>query len=183
MKFHFEHCTKFKAKVSSEIFKAGCEREDIKFLLGVCMHTADIANPAKPMKICLQWTEQVMEEFFRQGDLERQMGMPDVRRNGADSNGHARRRKTCQHTCEGGFSDTWLVHRGSHSNSTHGTGYDRSRQEYRARHSSQQAMDRLPQGSPAKAMVVQLAELGSQVAANAGSSQRKPTAPCSRVAP
>jgi len=76
MKFHFEHCTKFKAKVSSEAFKVGCEREDVKFLLGVCMHTADIANPAKPMGLCLRWTEMVMEEFFKQGDLERSLGMP-----------------------------------------------------------------------------------------------------------
>ena len=40
------------------------------------MHTADIANPAKPLKVCLQWTELVMEEFFRQGDLEQKLGMP-----------------------------------------------------------------------------------------------------------
>ena len=40
------------------------------------MHTADISNPAKPLKVCLQWTELVMEEFFRQGDLEAKLGMP-----------------------------------------------------------------------------------------------------------
>lgn len=76
MKFHFEHYTKFKTKVSSDTFQAGCEREDVKFLLAVAMHTADIANPAKPLGICLQWTELVMEEFFRQGDLESKCGMP-----------------------------------------------------------------------------------------------------------
>jgi len=76
MKFHFEHYTKFKTKVSSDTFVAGCEREDVKFLLAVAMHTADIANPAKPLPICLQWTELVMEEFFRQGDLEAKRGMP-----------------------------------------------------------------------------------------------------------
>ncbi|KAL3925318.1 MAG: hypothetical protein SGPRY_003675 [Prymnesium sp.] len=66
MRYHFEHYTKFKTKVQSETFKAGCSREDVKFLLSIAMHTADIANPAKPMKCCLQWTELVMEEFFRQ---------------------------------------------------------------------------------------------------------------------
>jgi len=76
MKFHFEHYTKFKTKVTSETFQPGCEREDVKFLLSVAMHTGDIANPAKPQKICLQWTELVMEEFFRQGDLEAKLGMP-----------------------------------------------------------------------------------------------------------
>jgi len=76
MKYHFEHYTKFKTKVSSETFVPGCDREDVKFLLAVSMHTADIANPAKPLKVCLQWTELVMEEFFRQGDLEAKLGMP-----------------------------------------------------------------------------------------------------------
>jgi hypothetical protein len=76
MKFHFEHYTKLKTKVSSDTFAAGCEREDVKFLLAVLLHTGDIANPAKPMATCLKWTELVMEEFFRQGDLEASMGMP-----------------------------------------------------------------------------------------------------------
>ena len=76
MKYHFEHYTKFKTKVSSGTFVPGCDREDVKFLLAVAMHTADIANPAKPLKTCLQWTELVMEEFFRQGDLEAKLGMP-----------------------------------------------------------------------------------------------------------
>jgi len=76
MKFHFEHYTKFKTKVSSDTFVPGCEREDVKFLLACAVHAADIANPAKPLPICLQWTELVMEEFFRQGDLEAKRGMP-----------------------------------------------------------------------------------------------------------
>jgi len=76
MKFHFEHYTKFKTKVSSDTFVQGCDREDVKFLLAVLMHTADISNPAKPLNLCLQWTELVMEEFFRQGDREAQLGMP-----------------------------------------------------------------------------------------------------------
>jgi len=62
--------------VSSDTFVPGCDREDVKFLLAVAMHTADISNPAKPLKVCLQWTELVMEEFFRQGDLEAKLGMP-----------------------------------------------------------------------------------------------------------
>ena len=61
MKYHFEHYTKFKTKVQSDTFAPGCDREDVKFLLAVAVHTADIANPAKPLKMCIQWTELVME--------------------------------------------------------------------------------------------------------------------------
>lgn len=32
----------------------------------IAVHTADIANPAKPAALCLSWTNRVMEEFFQQ---------------------------------------------------------------------------------------------------------------------
>ena len=77
LRFHFEHYTKFKTKVASDAFLLGsATREDIKFLLLIAVHTADIANPAKPSALCLEWTRRVMEEFFRQGDLEAEKGLP-----------------------------------------------------------------------------------------------------------
>jgi len=76
MKFHFEHYTKFKTKQASDTFQDGCEREDVKFMMSVLVHCADIANPVKPLKVCLKWTRQVMEEFFQQGELEAQSGLP-----------------------------------------------------------------------------------------------------------
>ena len=45
-------------------------------VLNMCLHTSDISNPAKPNKISNIWTDKVYEEFFRQGDLEREKGMP-----------------------------------------------------------------------------------------------------------
>ena len=39
------------------------------------LHLADISNPARPNKVCVQWAELVQEEFFKQGDLERERGM------------------------------------------------------------------------------------------------------------
>jgi len=39
------------------------------------VHCADLSNPTKPLNIYRQWTERVMQEFFRQGDLERDQGM------------------------------------------------------------------------------------------------------------
>lgn len=34
--------------------------------LRMCVHCADIANPAKPLPLALQWTERVVTEFFNQ---------------------------------------------------------------------------------------------------------------------
>jgi len=38
-------------------------------------HCADLSNPTKPLSLYQQWTERIMEEFFRQGDLEREEGL------------------------------------------------------------------------------------------------------------
>uniref|UniRef100_A0A3B3T614 Phosphodiesterase n=1 Tax=Paramormyrops kingsleyae TaxID=1676925 RepID=A0A3B3T614_9TELE len=39
------------------------------------VHCADLSNPTKPLDVYRQWTERIMEEFFRQGDKERERGM------------------------------------------------------------------------------------------------------------
>ena len=39
------------------------------------VHCADLSNPTKPLEIYKNWTDRVMEEFFVQGDLERERGM------------------------------------------------------------------------------------------------------------
>lgn len=39
------------------------------------VHCADLSNPTKTLAIYRQWTERIMEEFFRQGDKERERGM------------------------------------------------------------------------------------------------------------
>ena len=38
------------------------------------VHCADLSNPTKPLPLYQQWTERIMAEFFRQGDLEREHG-------------------------------------------------------------------------------------------------------------
>ncbi|CAF1253916.1 unnamed protein product [Didymodactylos carnosus] len=35
------------------------------------IHCADLSNPTKPLEICMKWTDRSMEEFWRQGDKER----------------------------------------------------------------------------------------------------------------
>uniref|UniRef100_A0A914ULD8 Phosphodiesterase n=1 Tax=Plectus sambesii TaxID=2011161 RepID=A0A914ULD8_9BILA len=44
--------------------------------LCLIVHACDISHPAKPWPLHEQWTQGVLEEFFRQGDLEASMGLP-----------------------------------------------------------------------------------------------------------
>ncbi|XP_031749923.1 cAMP-specific 3',5'-cyclic phosphodiesterase 4D isoform X1 [Xenopus tropicalis] len=39
------------------------------------VHCADLSNPTKPLPLYRHWTDRIMEEFFRQGDRERERGM------------------------------------------------------------------------------------------------------------
>uniref|UniRef100_A0A8C6P9Y9 Phosphodiesterase n=1 Tax=Nothobranchius furzeri TaxID=105023 RepID=A0A8C6P9Y9_NOTFU len=38
-------------------------------------HKLDLSNPTKPLQLYRQWTDRIMEEFFSQGDRERERGM------------------------------------------------------------------------------------------------------------
>ncbi|CAJ0585266.1 unnamed protein product, partial [Mesorhabditis spiculigera] len=44
--------------------------------LCLIVHACDISHPSKPWNLHERWTEGVLEEFFRQGDLESSMGLP-----------------------------------------------------------------------------------------------------------
>ncbi|KAG7526882.1 cAMP-specific 3 3' [Solea senegalensis] len=39
------------------------------------VHCADLSNPTKPLDLYRQWTDRIMDEFFHQGDRERERGM------------------------------------------------------------------------------------------------------------
>uniref|UniRef100_A0AAV2JQM1 Phosphodiesterase n=1 Tax=Knipowitschia caucasica TaxID=637954 RepID=A0AAV2JQM1_KNICA len=39
------------------------------------VHCADLSNPTKPLDLYRQWTDRIMNEFFHQGDRERERGM------------------------------------------------------------------------------------------------------------
>ena len=45
-------------------------------MLKALLHFADLSNPAKPWALCKRWSDAVIEEFFAQGDLEKQEGLP-----------------------------------------------------------------------------------------------------------
>ncbi|KAJ3601787.1 hypothetical protein NHX12_029551 [Muraenolepis orangiensis] len=44
--------------------------------LSLLLHTADISHPSKPWALHSRWTQALMEEFFRQGDREAELGLP-----------------------------------------------------------------------------------------------------------
>uniref|UniRef100_A0A9J8C9P9 Phosphodiesterase n=1 Tax=Cyprinus carpio carpio TaxID=630221 RepID=A0A9J8C9P9_CYPCA len=39
------------------------------------VHCADLSNPTKSLELYRQWTDRIMDEFFHQGDRERERGM------------------------------------------------------------------------------------------------------------
>ncbi|XP_075213731.1 dual specificity calcium/calmodulin-dependent 3',5'-cyclic nucleotide phosphodiesterase 1-like [Lycorma delicatula] len=44
--------------------------------LSLVLHCCDISHPAKRWDLHYRWTSQLLEEFFRQGDKERDLGLP-----------------------------------------------------------------------------------------------------------
>uniref|UniRef100_A0A8C6L9G9 Phosphodiesterase n=1 Tax=Nothobranchius furzeri TaxID=105023 RepID=A0A8C6L9G9_NOTFU len=52
------------------------ERIDKPKALSLLLHTADISHPSKPWALHSRWTKSLMEEFFRQGDREAELGLP-----------------------------------------------------------------------------------------------------------
>jgi len=40
------------------------------------LHLADVSNPLKPFSMCEQWAYRCLDEFFSQGDKERELGLP-----------------------------------------------------------------------------------------------------------
>merc|ERR1712228_458390 len=46
------------------------------FILGITIHTCDVANPCKPRNLCIKWAERYLSEAFNQGDSEKALGIP-----------------------------------------------------------------------------------------------------------
>lgn len=74
---HFEDVALFKANIlpapNEELMIKNVG--DKKLLLKMILHTCDVSNPSKDREIMLKWTERVVEEFFVQGDLEKQLAL------------------------------------------------------------------------------------------------------------
>jgi len=58
-----------------EICDLFSEAEKRKVIRNLILHVCDISNPMKPFKICSAWAWNVMNEFFAQGDQEKELGI------------------------------------------------------------------------------------------------------------
>lgn len=73
MSKHFTDLGVFKQRTTSDNFQP--DDKDKLLCMGVGIHLADISNPTKHWELTLKWTELLFEEFFKQGDKERELGL------------------------------------------------------------------------------------------------------------
>ncbi|KAJ3290854.1 High affinity cAMP-specific 3',5'-cyclic phosphodiesterase 7A [Borealophlyctis nickersoniae] len=72
---HFQYINKLKGKIAASALKLE-EAGDRALLLEMAIKCGDLNNPVKPQEQSVKWAMRVMDEFFKQGDRERKMGMP-----------------------------------------------------------------------------------------------------------
>jgi hypothetical protein len=70
---HFSQLSQFTAKQFA--FSNHIKDEDKSLVLCLLLHCADISNASRTWELCQQWTQLVMEEFWIQGDREREAGI------------------------------------------------------------------------------------------------------------
>lgn len=76
MSKHFASVNSMKAIVMSHTEKGEMDEETSWKILCFMLHLADISNPAKPDPLCKLWADRCLEEFFAQGDKEKELGLP-----------------------------------------------------------------------------------------------------------
>ncbi|KAI7895327.1 uncharacterized protein EV154DRAFT_495633 [Mucor mucedo] len=69
-----EQAQRFKRQGIDLSDKAACEKDKI-LLCGALIKCADISNCARPFPLAKAWAKILAEEFFEQGDLEKELGM------------------------------------------------------------------------------------------------------------
>ncbi|XP_076027542.1 dual specificity calcium/calmodulin-dependent 3',5'-cyclic nucleotide phosphodiesterase 1A [Genypterus blacodes] len=70
MSCHFQQIKAMKSSLQQP------ETIDKPKALSLLLHTADISHPAKRWDLHQRWTTSLLEEFFRQGDREANLGLP-----------------------------------------------------------------------------------------------------------
>ncbi|XP_025836823.1 uncharacterized protein LOC108734071 [Agrilus planipennis] len=70
-----EFLTKFKKHLDEDTLDLTVA-ENRLFILQIALKCADISNPTRPWEISKKWSLKVCDEFFRQGEYERQLNLP-----------------------------------------------------------------------------------------------------------
>lgn len=76
MSRHFEIIGRFKARSENLGDLSFDNSEDKLSILAMALKVADLGHAAKSTDLHDKWTNLVMEEYFRQGDLEKEMKLP-----------------------------------------------------------------------------------------------------------
>jgi hypothetical protein len=71
MSFHFQQLKNMK-----NLLTLAEPSVDKSKAMSLVLHCCDISHPAKKWDLHHKWTMLLLEEFFRQGDLERELGLP-----------------------------------------------------------------------------------------------------------
>merc|ERR1712100_855567 len=69
---YMEDPSEFPTKEALEVFRQNDTKKTIRNLT---LHLADLSNSMKPFRVARIWAWQVLEEFFLQGDLEKEAGI------------------------------------------------------------------------------------------------------------
>ncbi|XP_010617408.1 high affinity cAMP-specific and IBMX-insensitive 3',5'-cyclic phosphodiesterase 8B isoform X3 [Fukomys damarensis] len=87
---HFEHVNKFVNSINkpmaAEVEGGDCECSPVgksfpeKQILvkRMMIKCADVANPCRPLDLCIEWAGRISEEYFAQTDEEKRQGLPVV---------------------------------------------------------------------------------------------------------
>uniref|UniRef100_A0A8B9Z457 Phosphodiesterase n=1 Tax=Buteo japonicus TaxID=224669 RepID=A0A8B9Z457_9AVES len=84
---HFEHVNKFVNSINkpmSEGSNCDCTANIKNFpdnqtlIKRMMIKCADVANPCRPLELCIEWAGRISEEYFAQTDEEKRQGLPVV---------------------------------------------------------------------------------------------------------
>uniref|UniRef100_A0A8D0HLK7 Phosphodiesterase n=1 Tax=Sphenodon punctatus TaxID=8508 RepID=A0A8D0HLK7_SPHPU len=83
---HFEHVNKFVNSITKPDEGSDCEcttnvknfPENQTLIKRMMIKCADVANPCRPLELCIEWAGRISEEYFAQTDEEKRKGLPVV---------------------------------------------------------------------------------------------------------
>ncbi|XP_034949629.1 calcium/calmodulin-dependent 3',5'-cyclic nucleotide phosphodiesterase 1-like [Chelonus insularis] len=71
MSFHFQQLKNMKTLLA--VAEPVVDKSKV---ISLVLHCCDISHPSKKWDLHYRWTMQLLEEFFRQGDMEQELGLP-----------------------------------------------------------------------------------------------------------